>query len=57
MASLMKGGAGGTSVVPGQPDNSPLWDEISSDRMPTGDKKLTAMEKAIIRNWILGGAK
>jgi hypothetical protein len=58
LVALQKGGSGGPSVIAGEPDRSPLWDEVAGDRMPPASKpKLTPEEKATLRNWILGGAK
>jgi hypothetical protein len=48
---LEKGG-----VIPGKPDESLLYKQISSDAMPLSGDKLTADEKAFIRGWILAGA-
>jgi hypothetical protein len=57
--ALRKGGAGGTGVVPGKPDASPLWTEIHSGTMPppASKKKLSNGEKELVRAWIVGGAK
>lgn len=39
-------------VVPGRPESSPLYQVVSSNRMPaTGP--LTAQEKDLLRRWIL----
>jgi hypothetical protein len=57
LIALKQGGSGGPSVIAGEPDKSPLWDEVAGDRMPPASKpKLTPEEKATLRNWILGGA-
>jgi hypothetical protein len=57
VAALTKGGDSGTTLVPGKPDKSPLWEVIDTDRMPTGPVKLPKEEREIIRKWILSGAK
>lgn len=56
-AALVKGGEGGTGVIPGNPDKSPLYETVASGQMPPGKAKLTAKEKETIRAWIAGGAK
>ncbi len=58
VAAMIKGGAGGTSLVPGQPDMSPVWDTIKGDTMPPGKAtKLTATQKEIVEKWIRSGAR
>jgi hypothetical protein len=56
-AALVKGGEGGTGVVPGNPDKSPLYETVASGQMPPGKMKLSAKEKETIRAWIAAGAK
>lgn len=57
--TLVKGGEGGSGVVPGKPEVSPLWTEIKSGSMPPrgSKKKLSAEDKEFVRAWIAGGAK
>jgi hypothetical protein len=58
LASLKKGGGSGPAVMAGDPDKSPLWDEVSSNRMPPArNTKLTAAEKQTIKDWIAGGLR
>jgi hypothetical protein len=54
--ALVKGGDGGTAVVPGDPDKSPLYETVASGQMPP-TKKLPAQERETIRAWIAAGAK
>ena len=55
--SMARGGSNGPVVVRGNPDESTLWDQVSSDAMPPGpEEPLSADEKAILRRWIEGGA-
>jgi Protein of unknown function (DUF1553)/Protein of unknown function (DUF1549)/Concanavalin A-like lectin/glucanases superfamily/Planctomycete cytochrome C len=42
-------------VVPGKSADSELWSRVAADEMPP-KKPLTAGEKAILKNWIDGGA-
>jgi hypothetical protein len=56
-AALVRGGDNGTAVVPGRPDDSPLYESIASGRMPPGKRKLPARDKDIIRAWIASGAR
>ncbi len=52
-----RGGASGPAVVPGKPDESPLWDQVSSDEMPPEpEEPLSADEKDMLRRWIEHGA-
>jgi formylglycine-generating enzyme required for sulfatase activity len=58
--ALLKGGAKGTSLVPGQPDKSPLYTtlEIPPGKpglMPPG-RPLPKEQRDLIRRWIAGGA-
>lgn len=52
---LIAGGDSGSAVIRHQPDQSLLWQRISKDEMPEGEKKLSAGEKALIRQWIEAG--
>ena len=54
---LMSGGKSGPVIVPGDPEDSLLWEKISADKMPKGEKKLPSDEKETIRLWIAQGAK
>jgi hypothetical protein len=53
--AMLSGGESGAVVIPGQPDQSLLWQYIESDMMPP-KKPLTAPEKDILRQWISDGA-
>ena len=58
IAALLKGGESGPAVKPGDLDSSLLWEYISRDKMPPSkENRLTAAEKMLIRDWIVGGAK
>ena len=54
---MQTGGDSGEAIVPGDPEASLLWQQVASDEMPDGPKKLTADQKLIIRDWIAQGAK
>ena len=56
---LLEGGASGTALVAGKPDQSPLIQFISGEkpRMPKGGLPLTASEVSLIQAWISEGAK
>ena len=54
---MQTGGDSGEAIVPGDPKASLLWQQVASDEMPDGPKKLTADQKQIIRDWITQGAK
>ena len=56
--SMARGGSSGPIVVPGQLDESPLWDLVSSEEMPPKpEEPLSGTEKATLRLWIEGGAE
>ena len=56
--AALKGGDSGPSIVPGKPDESPLWQQISGDtpEMPKGLPPLSNAEQETIREWIVSGA-
>jgi hypothetical protein len=54
---MKKGGHDGPVLVAGKLEQSRLWERIDADAMPPGKKKLTAHDKALIKQWIAGGAK
>lgn len=51
----MAGGESGPVIVPGNADESLLWQHVESDEMPP-KKPLAAEDKVRIRAWIAGGA-
>jgi hypothetical protein len=56
--AMARGGAGGPAVVPGKPDESLLWDQVSSGEMPPEpEEPLSDSDKAAIRRWIERGAE
>ena len=56
--SLARGGSSGPVVVPGELDESPLWDLVANDEMPPEpEEPLTAGEKTLLRRWIEQGAR
>lgn len=57
LAALRKGGQSGPAVMPGQPDESLLWQKLAKDEMPKTDNKVSAANKKLIREWIAAGAK
>jgi len=55
--SLARGGTNGAIIVPGNLDESTLWDLVSNDEMPPKpEEPLSADEKALLRRWIEQGA-
>ncbi|MBX9583265.1 MAG: hypothetical protein K2X87_23430 [Gemmataceae bacterium] len=57
-AAALKGGDSGPGVKPGEPDASPVWQQIDGEMMPPeGKPRLSEKEKKVIRDWIEGGAK
>jgi hypothetical protein len=58
VAAIRNGGDSGPGLVPGMPEKSLLWDDISTDRMPPRARdRLTKAEKELVRHWIAGGAR
>jgi hypothetical protein len=55
-AALIKGGSQGSSVVPGEPAKSSLYNRIKNGQMPLGGPPMTASEAELIRTWIEAGA-
>jgi hypothetical protein len=55
---IVKGGESGPAVVPGDPDESVLYQHIAADQMPPEEveKRLTADEVDLIGRWIKSGA-
>lgn len=61
-ADAIKGGEDGTSLVPGEPDKSPLYTsttlaEDHDDVMPPKGEKLSKAQQATLKQWIVEGAK
>ncbi len=54
---MLQGGDDGAVLVPGKPDKSPLFTMVDSGDMPKRDKKLTAEQVKLIKQWIAAGAK
>ena len=54
---MRQGGESGSAIVPGQPDESLLWQQLHSDEMPRGEKKLSSSDKSVIRQWLRQGAQ
>src|ERR1041385_2006978 len=54
---MLQGGDDGPVIVPGKPDRSPLFKLVLSGEMPKRDKKLTREQVALIKQWIVTGAK
>lgn len=52
---MARGGKDGAVVVPGQPEESLLWERIDADEMPP-KAPLSSLEKAVLRRWIERGA-
>ena len=58
VTSVLKGGESGAAVVPAKPDQSLLWTKIASGEMPPrGSLPLSDPEKAMLKAWIVDGAK
>ncbi len=57
-AGLLKGGEGGSVLIPGKPEKSSLHERVRQGEMPPGGKDpLSDAEKNLLRRWITEGAK
>src|SRR5258708_267377 len=57
-AAVLKGGESGPVVVPGKPEESPLYEMVHEGQMPADKKgRLTPEQVESIRVWIEGGAR
>src|SRR5947208_1909182 len=54
---MLKGGDDGPVIVPGKPERSLLFKLVHSGEMPKRGNKLTRDQVALIKQWIVGGAK
>lgn len=54
--TLMAGSVNGPVVIPGDPDNSLLVQQLLNGKMPKRGPKLTPAQIQIIIDWVLGGA-
>lgn len=52
---MLRGGKHGPAVRAGDVNGSELWKRIADDDMPPHEKKLSASEKAAIKQWIAAG--
>lgn len=58
LAKIVKGGDNGPGVKGGDLKTGTVWQSIDDGSMPpAGKEQLTDAEKAVIRDWILSGAK
>ncbi|HVJ84411.1 MAG TPA: c-type cytochrome domain-containing protein, partial [Caulifigura sp.] len=51
-----KGGESGAAIVPGNANDSLIWQKVESGEMPPGKAKVSAAEKELLRRWIAAGA-
>jgi hypothetical protein len=51
----LAGGEGGAAIVPGKPEESPLWEKVAAGEMPP-KAPLPEAERVVLRNWIASGA-
>ncbi len=54
--AALAGGEGGPALVAGQADQSPLWQRVASDEMPSDRDPLSPEEKDLLRKWLDAGA-
>ncbi len=58
LAGVLKGGESGRVIVPGKPEESPLYEKVHTGAMPPGKKdRLSEAEVTLIRRWIAAGAE
>ncbi len=56
-AAAEEGGSEGEAIVPGSAEESLLWELVKFDDMPEDRKPLLPEEKALLKQWIDGGAR
>ncbi len=54
--AALAGGKSGVAIIAGKPEESLLWERVSSDEMPP-DSPLSETEKTAIRTWLSAGAR
>ena len=54
-SAVLEGGKGGPAIVPGRPEESPLWERVQAGEMPP-KAALPEDEKVALREWIASGA-
>ena len=54
---MLRGGTRGPALIPGSAGLSLLYRRVVDQSMPMGDKKLSAAETDVLRDWIDAGAK
>src|SRR5580700_10181125 len=52
--AALKGSESGPVVIPGKPEDSPLYQKVQSGAMPMGKPHLSEKEIATISSWIRG---
>ena len=57
LCMILAGGRSGPAVVPGEPEESLLFQMITNDEMPAEGEGLSVRERDRVRRWIAGGAK
>lgn len=55
-AAAFRGGDSGVAIIPGDSDESDVWDLVLHDDMPEERTPLSADEKALLKRWIDEGA-
>lgn len=55
LPGMLQGGDSGPAVKAGDASTSEIWKRIAADEMPPNEKKLSAAEKAAIKQWIVTG--
>ncbi len=53
--AALAGGKSGAAIIAGKPEESLLWERVSSDEMPP-DSPLSETEKTAVKNWLSAGA-
>ena len=55
LETMLKGSEDGEVLVPGKPNESPLWLSVQEEEMPKGKDKLSKAEKDTLHKWIKAG--
>lgn len=57
VSAMLTGGESGPALVPGNPDESLLYELIHDEQMPPDGDPLTSAERKLVAAWIKAGAR
>lgn len=57
VAAMLSGGESGPALLPGDPEESLLYELIHDEQMPPDGPPLTSSERKLVADWIKSGAQ